>query len=247
MPTQKSWTLEIIIPVYNEGDNLHRLYTDIQSKIRARHRILIVYDFDQDNTLPVARKIRKKDKNLRLVKNRLGPGVLNALKTGLSEARPGPCLVVMGDLSDDLSAVDPMLQKYNEGYRVVCASRYMKGGSQEGGPLLKRTLSRWAGLSLHGLFGFPIHDVTNNFRLYDKALLEDMEIESRGGFELAMEITVKAVKKGYPVCEVPAVWKDRSAGQSHFKLLKWLPSYLRWYFYAIFSKGSDRPGITVQK
>ncbi len=234
MLPRKSRLLNIIIPVYNEGDNIRKVYSEIFSKIKARRRIFIVYDFDEDNTLPPAREIQKKDKNLRLVKNRFGRGALNALRSGFAEVKSGPCLVVMGDLSDDLSSVDPMLEKYAEGFRVVCGSRYMKGGRQEGGPLLKRTLSRLAGITLNWFFRFPIHDVTNNFRLYDKALLDAVGIESRGGFELAMEITVKAVKRGYPVCEVPTTWRDRSAGQSRFKLLKWLPFYLRWYLYAIF-------------
>jgi hypothetical protein len=112
----------------------------------------------------------------------------------------------------------------------------MKGGNQEGGPFIKRTLSRLAGLSLGGFFRFPVHDVTNNFKLYDKAVIDGITIESRGGFELAMEITVKAVKKGYPVCEIPSIWRDRTAGKSRFMLLKWLPHYLRWYLYAILSR-----------
>jgi dolichol-phosphate mannosyltransferase len=139
----------------------------------------------------------------------------------------------MGDLSDDLSIVDAMLERYERGYKIVCASRYMKGGRQIGGPLVKRTLSRWAGLSLYYLAGLPTHDVTNNFKLYDKALLDEIPIESLGGFELAMELTVKAFKKGYSICEVPAVWQDRTAGASRFKLWKWLPHYLRWYLYAL--------------
>ena len=60
-----------------------------------------------------------------------------------------------------------------------------------------------------------------------------MVIESKGGFDVAMEITVKAFKKGYPICEVPVTWKDRTAGKSKFKLWRWLPYYLKWYLYAI--------------
>jgi dolichol-phosphate mannosyltransferase len=226
--------LNIIVPVYNEGENIARVHSEIQSKIRTPHQILVVYDFEEDNTLPVAKELQKKDSGLLLVKNKYGRGALNALKSGFAEVRSGPCLVVMGDLSDDLAVVDSMVEKYREGFKVVCGSRYMKGGRQEGGPFLKRLLSRLAGVSLNWFFGFPVHDATNNFRLYDKALLDEVKIESRGGFELALEITVKAHKKGFPICEVPTIWRDRTAGQSRFKLWKWLPNYLRWYFYAIF-------------
>jgi len=54
-------------------------------------------------------------------------------------------------------------------------------------------------------------------------------IESTAGFELALELTVKATLMGRPVAEVPTTWRDRTAGQSNFKLRKWLPHYLHWY------------------
>ena len=182
--------LNIIVPVYNEGDNITPLYREIKSRIQTPHRILVVYDCDEDDTLPRVKTLQQGDEQLLLVKNSFGRGVLNAIKSGFAAASEGPCLVVMGDLSDDLSAVDGMVGKYRQGFKVVCGSRYMKGGRQIGGPLLKRTLSRCAGLSLYYLFNMPTHDITNNFKLYDKTLLDELVIESHGGFEIAMEITL---------------------------------------------------------
>src|SRR5271155_2881645 len=95
--------LNIIVPVYNEGENIGRVHSEIQSKIKTPHRILVVYDFEEDNTLPVAKELQKKDTGLLLVKNKYGRGALNALKSGFAEVKSGPCLVVMGDLSDDLA------------------------------------------------------------------------------------------------------------------------------------------------
>lgn len=224
--------LSVIVPVFNEKDNFEHLYKEVQRHIKQDKRLLVVYDFDEDNTLPIARKIAKKDPNVQLVKNTIGRGPLNAIKSGFAAVPSGPCLVVMADLSDDLSMVDDMYQAYRDGAQVVCGSRYMKGGKQIGGPLLKRTLSRLAGASLHYLRGVPTHDVTNNFKLYDKKLLDAITIESTGGFELAMEITVKAFKRKAKIVELPTTWRDREAGESNFKLWKWLPSYLRWYFLA---------------
>lgn len=226
--------LNIIVPVYNEKDNFGRLYKEVQAKIQQPKRLIVVYDFDEDNTLPVAKKIAKKDKTVSLVKNTIGRGPLNAIKSGFAAVKDGPCLVVMADLSDDLSVVDAMYKRYLSGAQVVCASRYMKGGKQIGGPLLKRTLSRLAGNSLYYIRRLPTHDVTNNFKLYDKKLLDRITIESTGGFELAMEITVKAFKLRAPIVELPTTWLDRTAGESNFKLWQWLPSYLRWYFKALF-------------
>src|SRR5207248_11256555 len=100
---------------------------------------------------------------------------------------------------------------------------------QSGGPLVKRSLSRAAGVSLHWIGGLPTHDATNSFRLYSERLLEEVAIESRGGFELGIELTVKAHLMGLRVTEVPTTWRDRTAGTSRFRLLKWLPHYWRWY------------------
>jgi hypothetical protein len=118
------------------------------------------------------------------------------------------------------------------GYDVVCGSRYARGGRQLGGPRLKRFLSRMAGLSLHYVTGLPTHDATNNYKMYRKSYLDEVSIESRAGFEIGLELVVKAFVHGYRVGEVPTTWRDRSAGQSRFRLWQWLPHYLRWYIYA---------------
>jgi hypothetical protein len=78
-----------------------------------------------------------------------------------------------------------------------------------------------------------VHDATNSFRLYRTALLRSITIESRQGFEISLEITVKAWRDGWRVGEVPARWSDRVAGKSKFRLWRWLPRYLHWYFYAL--------------
>ena len=109
----------------------------------------------------------------------------------------------MADLSDDLRIVTTLLDLYRRGNRIVCPSRYVRGGRQIGGPPLKRLLSRAAGLSLRLLVRFPTHDATNNFRLYDAALVNEIGIESKGGFELALELTAKAFHRGVKIAEVP--------------------------------------------
>jgi len=128
------------------------------------------------------------------------------------------------------------------GAAVVAASRYMRGGRQVGGPPLKRLLSRTAGLTLHWFGGVATHDPTNNFKLYRRDFLESVTIESRAGFELALELTVKATLAGRRVAEVPTTWRDRTAGTSNFKLRKWLPQYLRWYFVALRGRLRGGPG-----
>ncbi|MEW6734033.1 MAG: glycosyltransferase [Acidobacteriota bacterium] len=225
--------LSLIVPVYNEAENFPALVAEVERYIPPPFVMYMVYDFNEDSTVPVAHALAHNRPWLRLLKNDLGRGVVYAIKAGFHTVGQGPALVIMADLSDDLSVVPSMLSLYQQGYRIVCPSRYMRGGKQLGGPLLKQLLSRAAGLSLHLLAGFPIHDATNNFRLYDAALVNELGIESTGGFELALEITAKAFRRGVKITEVPATWRDRTAGESKFQLRKWLPKYLHWYLYAL--------------
>src|SRR5260370_6704904 len=95
---------------------------------------------------------------------------------------------------------------------------------------MKRPPSRAAGLSLPLMGRLPIHGATSNFRMYSHRLLDAVTIESSAGFELALELTVKAQRLGMRVDEVPTVWHDRTAGESRFRLWHWLPHYLRWYW-----------------
>ncbi|MFC1478325.1 glycosyltransferase [Candidatus Margulisiibacteriota bacterium] len=229
-------TLNIIIPVYNEGDNILKTFTEIENKITVNDlKIFVVYDFPEDNTVPVVEKlIAEKDmNNVVLLQNKYGRGALNAIKSGFEEVKQGAALVAMADLSDDLSAVEPMLEKLASGCDLVCGSRYMRGGKQIGGPKLKKLLSRIAGVSLHYLVWIPTHDVTNSFKLYSKKVLDAVTIESTGGFEIGMEIVIKSYINGYKIGEVPSVWSDRAAGESNFKMWKWLPKYIYWYLYAM--------------
>jgi len=197
--------LTIVIPVYNEGGNFPALWREITSGIKTPFTAIVVYDFDEDNTLPVAREIiASGETRLTLRKNAYGRGVTGAIKTGLEAVESGPVLVTMADLSDDLTQVDQMHELYRQGFDVVCGSRYMKGGQLIGGPFLKQLMSRVSGLTLHYFRGVPTHDATNSFKLYDAAMVRDIKVESVAGFELGLELTVKAFLNGYRIAEIPA-------------------------------------------
>lgn len=224
--------LSIVMPVYNEGEVIAEAIGRVESKVTILHELLIIYDMDEDDTVPPVRKLQGKYPQVKLVKNIYGRGALNALKTGLKKAKGEAVCVMMADLTDDPEILNRMVEKYNDGYDVVAASRYMKGGYQKGGPLIKQILSRVAGISLHYLVGLPTHDATNSFRLYSKRFLNKVKIESDGGFELALELTVKAYLAGYKVTEVPTTWTYLPK-ESRFYLAKWLPKYLKWYLWAV--------------
>jgi glycosyltransferase involved in cell wall biosynthesis len=197
--------------------------------VHATCEILVVYDFDEDTTVPVARALAVELPAVRPMRNDLGRGVLNAMKAGMAAARAPYILVSMADGSDEPQVVDAMVELAREGADVVAGSRYMKGGHQIGGPVLKRLMSRTAGLSLHWFAGVPIHDPTSNFKLYSRRFLDSVTIESSAGFELALELSVKATLARRRLAEVPTTWRDRTSGKSNFKLRRWLPNYLHWY------------------
>jgi glycosyltransferase involved in cell wall biosynthesis len=223
--------LSAVCPVYNEGANIGPLIDRLAREIALPIELLVVYDEDDDDTLPALAKLAPPFP-VRLVKNKFGRGALNAIKSGFAEAKCEATLVIMADLSDDLRIVPRMYELIREGYDIVCGSRYMKGGRQIGGPVLKGLMSRTAGLTLHWFAGVPTRDVTNSFKMYRTAFLQTLTFESTGGFEIGMEAVVKAYVSGGRIAELPSTWTDRVAGESRFRLWKWLPNYLRWYLYA---------------
>jgi dolichol-phosphate mannosyltransferase len=221
--------LSIVMPVFKEGEAVEPALRALARDVRTPHEILVVYDFDEDPTVPVIERLAGELPSVRGHRNDLGRGVLNAMKAGIAAAGGPYVLITMADGSDEPHIVDSMVALARDGADVVAASRYMAGGRQIGGPRLKRLMSRTAGLTLHWFAGVPTHDPTNNFKLYARRFLDAVTIESTAGFELALELTVKATLEGRAVAEVPTTWRDRTAVQSNFKLRTWLPHYLHWY------------------
>lgn len=226
--------LSIVIPVYNEGANIRATLAGLYEVVREPVTVYVVYDRDDDDTLPPVRELQPVMPGLTLLQNRFGRGALNAIRTGLGAVERGVAVVMMADHSDDPQTLPRMVEAARRGAMVVCASRYVRGGRQIGGPRLKGFLSRLAGLSLHWLAGVPTVDPTNSYKAYRAELLRAVTIESDGGFEVGIELVVKAHRLGMRVAEVPTVSNaDRPAGNSRFQLWNWLPKYGRWYLYAL--------------
>jgi hypothetical protein len=225
----------VVVPVFHEAANIGPFCAAVRASFPPGYELLVCHDIDEDSTLPVLAALpgAQKPEVIRLIRNRLGPGVRYAIEAGMRAAATPVVLVTMVDLSDDYRIVEEMIRRAEAGAAVVCASRYSRHGRQIGGPWLKGALSRSAGVSLHALAGLPTRDPTNSFKAYRKDFLERTPIESSAGFCLALELTVKAHFSGWRVEEIPATWRDRTAGQSRFRLARWLPLYLRWYFWAL--------------
>ena len=232
--------LSIIVPAFNEEENIAGVIEKIENSVDIEHELIVVNDHSSDRTPLIAKDLSAKFSNLRPVDNLNDKGFANAIRFGFSQARGELIIPVMGDLCDDLATLKEMVNKINQGYDVVCGSRYIKGGGRIGGSKIKGFLSSLAGWSLYYLLGIPTHDIANAFKMYKKKVIDRINIEATS-FEVSMELPLRAYYAGFRITEVPSIWKEREKGKSNFKMLKLIPSYLRLYLWAIKKRFSFNP------
>ena len=236
--TAEAPKVSVVVPAYNEGDHITPVLDRIFESVRLQCEVLIVVDSEDDTTVPVVADYACKEPRLRCIVNTYGRGPANAIRFGIDVAGAPVTVVTMADGCDDARQIDELARLVERGVAVAAASRYMAGGQQVGGPVLKGTLSRAAGRSLRILAHVGTRDATNSFKAYSTEFVRDVGIDSRDGFEIGIELTAKAKRLGLPVAEIPTIWLDRQAGVSNFKVAKWIPSYLRWYRFAFGPKMS---------
>lgn len=229
---EKDIEVSIIIPAFNEGDQVVVGLKQLHNSVKSRHEILVIVDNESDTTTAPVRKLASAIPQIRLVVSDFDKGPANAIRYGFSISQAPVCVVTMSDGCDDPRQIDDLVRLIKRGVVVAAASRYMAGGQQVGGPRVKRLLSRMAGLSLYYLAGVGTKDATNSFKAYDASYLRAAKPESKHGFELALELTAKARRLRLPIAEIPTIWVDRAFGVSNFKLWAWMPKYLRWFLYA---------------
>src|SRR2546423_1349739 len=125
--------LSIVVPVYNEGENVVPTLRGVVERTRVRPlEVMVVHDMDGDTTVPVVRRLQAEMPEVRLHRNTIGRGVLNAIKSGLEAARAPYVLVTMGDGSDDAGDIDAMYELARGGADVVAGSRYRRAGRSAG-------------------------------------------------------------------------------------------------------------------
>lgn len=224
--------LSIIIPAHNEEENITDVVEKIERELDFDYELIVVNDHSIDKTADCVNRLAARYPNIRLVENTPDKGFASAIRTGFSNARSEAVIPVMADLCDDLSTIKKMLDKIKDGYDVACGCRYTKGGSRLGGSRLKGFFSKFAGVSLYYLLGLPTRDIANAFKMYRKEVIDKVNIESKG-FEISMEIPLKAYYQGFKICDVPTVWRERTKGKSSFKMLKLLPAYFKLYIWAL--------------
>jgi dolichol-phosphate mannosyltransferase len=239
-------TLDIVIPVYNEGSNILATLGALARETKTPSRVLICYDREDDDTLPAVRDNPQVRSGLQVefVRN-AGRGAHGAVMTGMA-ASTAPFVVVY-PADDDFNAgiLDRMVALAQQGFDIVCASRFMPGGTMQGCPPLKAALVRGASFTLHHIARLPTRDASSGFRLFSRRIVETVPVESTEGFCYSIELLVKAHRLGWRIGEVPALWFERKHGASRFRVLKWLPAYLRWYRYAFATTFLRRPPESV--
>jgi glycosyltransferase involved in cell wall biosynthesis len=232
--------VSIVVPAYNEGEAITDFLDRLFEGVSTPSEVLVVYDTPDDTTLPYLEKYARGEPRLVPLHNTYGRGPARALRYGFDHANADVIVVTMADGSDDPQQVDALVRLVRRGVVVAAASRYAKGGQQVGGPLVKSTLSRVAGLSLYWLARVGTRDATNSFKAYDRDFVRSVGIESDAGFEVGLELVAKARRRRLPVAELPTIWLDRQIGHSNFHVMAWLPRYLRWYWHAFGKEPAER-------
>lgn len=225
----KQLKASIIIPAFDESENINRVLDELASLEDIDLEIIVVVDSESDSTTQSISSTPREPLITKCLVQTYGGGPANAIRFGIDSAT-SPCIVIMmADGSDDAQDIPRMVSLIGRGVVIASASRYMSGGQQIGGPRLKKFLSRFAGNILFKVAGVGTHDATNSFKAYSKSFVDFVGIESRSGFEIGIELVSKAHRLRQPIAEVPTIWLDRETGESKFQLFKWAPKYLKWF------------------
>lgn len=222
----------IVVPALNEGAQIRVFLERLEESVELPVEVLIVVDTPTDTTLEGISSYSAKKLQIRGVVSELPKGPANAIRHGIAASKSDIVVITMADGSDDPRNIDDLIRLVERGCAVASASRYMAGGQQIGGPRFKKTLSRNASRALWLVLGVGTHDSTNSFKAYSKNFINEVGIESDKGFEVGLELVAKAHRHGKMIAEVPTIWIDRMVGESNFQLRRWLPQYMRWFFYA---------------
>ncbi len=208
----------IVTPTFNERANLEPFLDGVFAELPEAH-VLVVDDASPDGTGELADAIAAKDPRVKVMhrpkKLGLGSAYLEAFERGLAEGYE--LLFEMDtDLSHDPGYLPEMLRAFEEGADVVVGSRYVPGGGVEGWGPGRHFISR--GGSLYGRLwlGLALSDLTSGFKGFRREALESIELEAvrSEGYAFQIELTYRALRRGFRVAEVPIVFVDRRAGQS---------------------------------
>lgn len=223
--------LDIIIPVYQEDENILSTLNNILKLNTFSYNILICYDYDDDPTIKVIKNHMGNQNFIFFIKNKK-TGAHGAIMTGIKNSVSDYVLVIPADDDYNIKNIPDMINDIQlQNAEILCPDRFMKGGKIVNGPKLKFLLCRVVNLTLYLFSEINTLDATNGFRLFSRKVIETITIESTMGFTYSLEYLIKSIELNYKVIRYPALWIERKKGKSRFKIMQWSTSYLKWYFY----------------
>jgi dolichol-phosphate mannosyltransferase len=237
--------LSIVIPAYNEEGSLPETISTLYAVLlqeQITHEILVINDNSKDNTLQVLVALSQTIPTLRYITN--APpynGFGYAVRKGL-ENFSGDCVaIMMADLSD--SPTDLVLYyrtMLKEKTDCVFGSRFIKGGAVYDYPKLKLYINRFANMLVKVVFNVPYNDFTNAFKLYKKETILGIQPLLSPHFNLTLELSLKAIVRGYSFAIVPNSWTNRKYGESKLKIKEMGSRYFFVLLYCLIEKFFSR-------
>jgi len=224
--------IDLIIPVYNESENILKLIPKLKEEIKYKYRILFCYDSKEDDIFDIINKLDDLKINYELIKN-TASGPCNAIKTGIRNVYANCCIVYPADDLHNYKIINRMYELFKGGNDIVVPSRFIKGGEMRDCPILKSILVRVGNYTLFKLSQIGVRDSSNGFRLFSNKIIKKYQITSNVGFTYSIELLIKAKLDGHKIIETPSKWIERKKGESNFKVFRWINSYFYWYLYAI--------------
>ncbi len=241
--------ISIVVPVFNEGINLDIMLRIIEAIVKSPHEVLVVYDFPEDDSIPVAKEVQKNYSNIRLVHNDIGRGAINAIKKGVGEAKGKYAVTLMADDIGPVFALDAMADLMDMDCELVSCTRYAFGGKVFGGSLKQKILSKTANTIFRIVTSSKLTDATFGPKMFKPELFQKINIESTRGWAVSFELSIKIQAMGFRVGEVPITSINRFyGGKSTFSLGSWLGDYLKWFFAGIkLLRGKTLPAPLVKR
>jgi dolichol-phosphate mannosyltransferase len=234
-PSLPPTCISILLPVRNEGINLRIMLKILRAVLEIDHEVLVVCDNPADASIPVVEQMQEEYHNLRLVLNRRGLGVTNAIRAGADTARGEYLLIFAADEIGPVMAIEDMLELMRQGAEFVSCTRYAHGGRRLGGSVIGQLLSRIANRLFHTLSGCVLTDATTGIKMMRREAYYKLDLVARPvGWAVAFEMSMKAQLAGLKLGEVPIISVDRLyGGESTFRVGSWTIEYLRWFLWGV--------------
>ena len=224
--------LDIIIPVYNEDENIVRLLKALEDEIVCNFRVLICYDSESDKTLKYVKNKNIINKEILLIKNpKQGPN--SAIIEGINSSKAEIILIYMADDFNNIKLINNMINLIERGNELIIPSRFIAGGKMLGANKIKKMITIVGSYLIYYFARIPFKDCTNAFKMFSANLKDKIKLDSTTGFTFAMELTTKSYLLNLKIIEIPSAWIENKNRKSNFKIFKWLPYYIYWLIYSM--------------